>query len=94
MRGFDPWPGVWFARRGKRLRVVDARLLPEAESAEAPGRIVDLTADGLVMECGAGTRLLLTRVQPEGGKVLTARDAVNGRQLQVGDRLETVRERV
>jgi len=93
VRGFDPWPGVWFERRGKRVRVIDAVLLDAEESDQLPGRLAEFTAEGLVMCCGAGTRLLLTRVQPAGGKVLSARDAVNGRHLQVGDRLGTVRER-
>jgi hypothetical protein len=37
---------------------------------------------------------LLTGVQPEGRRVLSAREAVNGRQLQVGDLLEQAREPV
>jgi methionyl-tRNA formyltransferase len=50
-----------------------------------------MTEDGLILVCGGGSSLLLTGVQPEGRRVLTAMDAVNGRQLQVGDRLEQAR---
>ena len=39
------------------------------------------------MVCGGGTRLRLEEVQPAGRKVMAARDAMNGRQLEAGDRL-------
>ena len=87
IRGFDPWPGVWLRRRGKRMRIVDGRALDLPPREEPAGTVVELTPEGLVMVCGGGC-LLLTAIQPEGKRVLTARDAVNGRQLQVGDRLE------
>jgi methionyl-tRNA formyltransferase len=88
VRGFDPWPGVWLRRSGKRLRLVEGRALDTTPREEPAGRIAELTAEGLVMVCGEGSSLLLTKVQPEGRRALSARDAVNGRQIQVGDRLE------
>jgi methionyl-tRNA formyltransferase len=92
VRGFDPWPGVWMASSGRRLRLIEVRVLEPAEATEPPGSITEFTRDGLVMICGGGTRLALIRIQPEGRRVLTARDAVNGRQLQPGDRLEAKSE--
>jgi methionyl-tRNA formyltransferase len=91
MRGFDPWPGVWLRRRRKRLRIVGGRALDLPPRDEPAGLIAELTPEGLLMVCGGGSCLLLTSIQPEGRRVLTARDAVNGRQLQVGDRLEQAR---
>jgi methionyl-tRNA formyltransferase len=91
IRGFDPWPGVWLRRGRRRLRIVDARAADLPPHEEPPGTIAELTSDGLLMACGEGSSLLLAAIQPEGRKVLTARDAVNGRQLQVGDRLEQAR---
>lgn len=88
VRGFDPWPGVWLSRAGKRLRLVDVRALEKTAPGPPAGSLVELTREGLLMACGGGTRLLLLRVQPEGGRPLGARDAVNGRHLRVGDRLE------
>jgi methionyl-tRNA formyltransferase len=43
--------------------------------------------DGLIVACGGGTLLRVTSIQPEGRRVMTARDAVNGRQIRPGDRL-------
>jgi methionyl-tRNA formyltransferase len=91
IRGFDPWPGVWLRRGRRRLRIVDGHALDLQPREEQEGSVVDLTPEGLVMVCGGGSCLLLTAIQPEGKRVLTARDAVNGRQLQVGDRLERTR---
>jgi methionyl-tRNA formyltransferase len=91
IRGFDPWPGVWLRRGRKRLRVVEGRALDTPPRDLPVGEIAELTPEGLVMVCGGGSCLLLAAIQPEGKRVLTARDAVNGRQLQVGDRLERAR---
>lgn len=88
VRGFDPWPGVWLRRAGKRIRLVEVRALGRAEGPVRPGRVGEPGAEGLPLECGGNSRLLLIRVQPEGGRVLTARDALNGRHLRPGDVLE------
>ena len=84
VRGFDPWPGVWLSRAGKRLRLVEVRASQGSEPDSPPGSLIELTREGLVMACGRGTRLLLVGIQPEGRRVLGARDAVNGRHLQRG----------
>ena len=90
VRGFDPWPGVWLRRHGRRLRIVRAAPLPGPISTALPGTLTEATEEGLVMACGHGTRLLLIEVQPDGRRRMGALDAVNGRQLSVGDRLEPV----
>jgi methionyl-tRNA formyltransferase len=90
VRGFDPWPGVWLSRNGKRLRLNDVRALGEEPVSDPPGRLLELRPDGMVMACGGGSRLLLRKVQPEGKRPLTAGDAVNGRQIAAGDRLERI----
>jgi methionyl-tRNA formyltransferase len=88
VRGFDPWPGVWAARAGKRLRVVACRALP-AELVEAvSGAVLTLDGDGIRVACAGGTVVKLDSVQPAGGRVMRARDAVSGRLLAPGDRLE------
>lgn len=90
VRGFDPWPGVWVRRGDKRVRIVEALELP-GDGPEDPGRVLELTPEGLILACGKGSRLALRRVQPQGGRVLGVRDAVNGRQILPGDRLEACR---
>jgi len=90
VRGFDPWPGVWVRRGGKRLRIVEALELP-GSVPDDPGRVLAMAPEGLILACGEGSRLALRRVQPQGRRVLDVRDAVNGRQILPGDLLESCR---
>jgi len=88
VRGFDPWPGVWARRGGRRVRIVEARAVECALVTEPSGRVLALEDDTLLVACGAGTVLAVRAIQPEGRRVLSARDAVNGRQLLPGDDLD------
>jgi len=88
VRGFDPWPGAWVAGPRRRLRIMEAEALESGGSGEPPGTVLDLETEGLVLSCGEGSRLLVRKLQPEGGRAISARDAVNGRLLQPGDRIE------
>jgi methionyl-tRNA formyltransferase len=91
IRGFDPWPGVWVGRRGKRLRLLEARRMEGARPEELAGQVIEMAPPGLVLVCGGGTLLRLLRLQPEGRRAMSVAEAVNGRQLEAGDRLETLR---
>ncbi len=88
VRGFDPWPGVWARRNGKRIRLIDVEAIGTT-GVEAPGgSVLRLDGDALLVACAGGTLLRILAVQPEGRRAISARDAVNGRQLVPGDRLE------
>lgn len=86
VRGFDPWPGVWVRRGRRRLRLVDARTVGEEDGTLGPGEVA-VDGSRVVVGCGGGTLLELLAVQPEGRRVVSAGDAVNGRQLVAGERL-------
>ncbi|MGH8328235.1 MAG: methionyl-tRNA formyltransferase, partial [Steroidobacteraceae bacterium] len=72
VRAFDPWPVAETRLGGEPLRVLDARALASeagggrggaADSlALAPGTVVELTGEAIVVACGAG-RLAITRLQ-------------------------------
>ena len=87
IRGFDPWPGVWLERAGKRLRLIDADERSGRDERAEPGTLLELDEGALPLVCAGGTLLFLTEVQPEGRRVMPVADAVNGRQLAPGDRL-------
>jgi methionyl-tRNA formyltransferase len=87
-RGFDPWPGVWAALAGKRLRIVHAEALPDARAEEGAGTVLSSESLGARLACSGGTVARVDSVQPEGGRVMRAREAVNGRLLCPGDRFE------
>jgi len=88
IRGFDPWPGVWMSAGGRRLRLLEARVLEGEAATEKPGRLVASEDGGLILTCGRSTRLLLLRIQPEGRRAMAVGDAVRGRYLHPGDHLE------
>jgi methionyl-tRNA formyltransferase len=88
VRGFDPWPGVWARNVGKRLRIIEAASLEDATTAEGPGTVVSGDALGVRIACARGTVALVDSVQLEGGRPMHAREAVNGRLLSPGDRIE------
>jgi methionyl-tRNA formyltransferase len=90
VRGFDPWPGVWLMRRGKRVRLLEAREAGQRRPGAEPGAVVEFADGALLVACRDGSLLRVTRVQPEGRRAMAARDAVNGRQLVPGDRLVRV----
>ena len=90
IRGFDPWPGAWVGNAGRRLRLLEADCVEDGSTEAIAGEVLELSCEGLVIACGDGTRLSVRRLQPEGRRVMTARDAVNGRQLRPGDLLENL----
>jgi methionyl-tRNA formyltransferase len=88
IRGFDPWPGVWVASRGRRTRLVAAVALSEERSSEPPGQIISGDGEGLHVVCGDGSCLRLVRIQLPGKRAVAVREALNGRQISVGEQLE------
>lgn len=71
---------AWTTFRGKRLRVLDARLVTAA--AGVHGEI-----ENLVVSAGDGAGLELVEVQPEGKGPQPAAAWANGARLQPGERL-------
>lgn len=88
-RGFDPWPGVWLLHRGKRMRLVSAAATDELTVDASAGTVIEHHA-GLALVCGGGTILRLQQIQPEGRRALGIPEAINGRTLGAGDRLEAI----
>ncbi len=88
VRGFDPWPGVWFAVGGQRIRLLEAQVAsaPASPGADTPGTLL-ATGDGLELLCAGGSRLSLLRVQREGRRPQSIAEAIRGRQLAAGDRI-------
>ncbi len=79
LRGFTPWPGAFTTLEGKVLKLHAARAV--AGDGAAPGpRPGSARAEGgaLRLACGGGTALLVTELQPEGRKRMTAAAFLNG----------------
>ena len=87
VRGLDPWPGVWASVRDKRIRIVAARLATGTTERD-PGFVLGLDGEDLTVAAGRGGIVAVSRVQPEGRRAMSAREAVSGRRILPGDRLE------
>jgi len=86
VRAMAPRPGAWTTWEGERLRILRARVLPEAAS-EAPGTARAGAPDApLRIATGAGW-LAPLRLQRAGGRPLDAADFQRGRAIPDGARL-------
>lgn len=56
---------AWFSFSGKRIRVLRARAATATDANAAPGRVLRVDRDGVLVACGDGA-VLLGEVQPEG----------------------------
>ena len=84
VRAFSPAPLAWSVWRRARLRIGGAR--PGSGSGR-PGQVLSAGPQGVEVACGAGS-LVLTALQPEGGRMLSAREFLAGRRIEPGEALE------
>ncbi|MEW5737877.1 MAG: methionyl-tRNA formyltransferase [Myxococcota bacterium] len=83
LRAFTPWPGAFTRLQGALLKVHQARV---KQGQGAPGMVLAAGPDGVEVACGEGS-LLLEALQPEGKRVMSAREFLAGRAVEVGSRL-------
>jgi methionyl-tRNA formyltransferase len=85
LRGFQPWPGAYTQFRGKSLKFINA-LMEDTLSNLEPGEL-RVGDEKLFVGCGQRTVLQLLQVQPEGKKIMAAREFINGYHPAAGERL-------
>ena len=90
VRGLEPWPGAYGFLQGKRLRLCRVETA-EGTSQDKPGTVVRVSDYGL--EVGtADRRLIITELQPEGKKRMSAGSFLLGHAVTVGEMFETAPE--
>lgn len=83
VRAYAPKPGAWTTWSGARLKL--HRAIPLAEDGQGPpGQVWRVGPAGVDVATGKGTVRVL-ELQPPGGRVLPARDFLNGRAV-LGER--------
>lgn len=85
VRGFQPWPVTTTGFEGRELKVLRAR--PVESGGGAPGAVVEVDREGIVVACGRGTHLRLLQVQPESRKAMPAAAFAAGARLAPGAHL-------
>lgn len=78
--------GAFSSFRNQRLKIHRVELVDDVAVTAEPGEIVLVDKAGVVVGTGSGA-LRLVEVQPEGKKVMSARDWANGAQPRVGEML-------
>jgi len=100
IRAFNSWP-VSFTHAGRnRLRVWQAVLSSATEadcddeecthnrnnkSVFPPGKVIDFGKDGVRVQCGDGQSILLTRLQADGSRAMSAADLLNSKSQWFSD---------
>jgi methionyl-tRNA formyltransferase len=87
IRATDPWPGAYTTWRGQRLKVLNARPLPDWQGQGPPGQVVNI-GSGLGVATGKGALELLA-VQLAGKKPMAAAIFSQGQRGLLGGCLGT-----
>lgn len=86
IRGLSPIPLAFtHTPDGKMLKVIASKV-SECSGSAPVGTVVSLDGGKITVACGMGAVDLLT-VLPEGKKRMSAADFINGRKINMGDRL-------
>jgi len=80
-RGVDPWPGAQAGWGDQAIKLFGPTV---AEGNGAPGELLSLEDDGLLVACGEGA-VAFAEVQLPGRKRLPAAAVLAGQKLRVGD---------
>ncbi len=84
VRAFNPWPVAFSVLRGQTVKIWRSSVAQSAGAAR-PGQILSIDRQGITVQCGDSTRLLLTELQLAGRNRNRAVDVANGLQLKVGE---------
>lgn len=84
VRGLHPWPLVSTRLAGQRCLIHATRPEQMPGGNATPGTVLSAGPDGIVVATGAGALRILA-LQPEGKRVMTARDFLAGRRVAPGD---------
>ncbi len=87
VRALVPWPGAFTHLPAQAhpllLKIWDAQPL---DRGGEPGRVLQADKNGIIIGCGAGA-LIISLLQREGGRRLTAAEFLAGHSLKVGEKL-------
>ena len=82
--GLVPWPCAATVLCGKSAKILT--VLPNGRTADTPGTL-RAAKGGIEAACGDGESLLITLLQPEGGKQMSAAAWLNGKRISPGELL-------
>ena len=86
VRGLQPWPLVSVTIDRVRCSIYRTSVSGETTTAP-PGTVIAASNGVLAVAAGDGRVVRILEIQPEGKRVMSARDFLSGRRVQSGDRL-------
>jgi len=87
IRGMNPWPGAFTFLHGKIFKIHKAKRIDNGfETESRPGKVVNTSAEGIVVATGRGL-ILLTEVQLENHKRMPAKLFLQGHSIPSGTQL-------
>lgn len=81
IRGLIPWPCASMELDGKRVKVYHGTV--DGNTSAQPGTIVDAGKRGISVAAGDGRAVLITQLQPEGGRRMAADAYLLGHPIKV-----------
>jgi methionyl-tRNA formyltransferase len=91
VRGLHPWPHASAYVQTARYLVHRSRVSePPASRTAAPGSVLEATSDRLLVAAGGGSALQILEIQPEGRRVMTAREFLAGHRMTPDTRFTAV----
>jgi methionyl-tRNA formyltransferase len=84
VRAYDPRPGAFTVHRGVDVKCFGARPAATAAPGSAPGTVLAINEDGMLVACGDGT-LRISTVHPSGKRRQRALEWMAGRGIALGD---------
>lgn len=85
IRGLIPWPCASASIGGVNMKIFSAE--PSGETKESAGTLY-ARKGGIEAACGDGKSILITQLQPDGGKRMAANAYLNGRRIAAGTKLD------
>ena len=85
VRGLQPWPCAFTSINGKNVKIYGAKVV-DAPCGIAPGQIVNVTKKSFAIACGTNA-LQITRLQPEGKKIMDTAAFLAGNKLSEGQQI-------
>ena len=88
VRAMNPWPGASTMFNSEMMRIWRSMPMGAAgRPAAIPGSLLELTADGMRIQCGEGTILEILEVQKPSKGRISGREFAVGARLRIGDRI-------
>ena len=85
IRAFFPWPSTYAFWGEKRIKIIQGHWEPEKTSPSAtPGEILAVQPSGIDVSCGQASVFIITTLQPENKKPMSAHAFSLGANLQPG----------